>query len=380
MWESNVHRREIGENFFVGSARGKQRPWASPLSAAVKRRPGQARPPLQTNGHRWIHTATDDDRARHEAHLRDTLSSIVCEFLGPPNRQLSNRNIWRWGRKGSLAVHVAGSQRGSWFDFEAGIGGGPLGLIARLSGQSIGNVRRELIRRPMRTIAMSTGSEIANRALSNEKSAADEKTRRALELWQRSEPINGTIGEIYLRHRHAWINPPPACLRFLNDAPIGDGAKGPALLALITSAIGNTSTGIHVTPLLCDGSDRDRTRTKRIYGRAKGSIIRLSDDETVTEGLFLCEGIETGMSILAQGIAPVWCAISTAGLVTFPLLEGIASLTILADHDSAGIEAATRLARRYQAEKRDVRILVPKHRANDFNDIVAHLARTGDTP
>ena len=47
-------------------------------------------------------------------------------LLGEPNAALSSRGELRYGRRGSLSVDI---ERGRWFDFEAGSGGGVLDLV-----------------------------------------------------------------------------------------------------------------------------------------------------------------------------------------------------------------------------------------------------------
>jgi hypothetical protein len=59
------------------------------------------------------------------AHIGD----IARRLLGEPNRALSTRHQLRFGNNGSVAVEIAGSKRGQWFDHEAEVGGGPWQLI-----------------------------------------------------------------------------------------------------------------------------------------------------------------------------------------------------------------------------------------------------------
>src|SRR4051794_24676113 len=62
-----------------------------------------------------------DDAGR--AALSEVSSEIVMEFRGEPNRKLSTWKEMRWGSKGSLALVIAGSKEGLWFDHETGRGG-----------------------------------------------------------------------------------------------------------------------------------------------------------------------------------------------------------------------------------------------------------------
>lgn len=47
---------------------------------------------------------------------------VALALLGEPNARLSTVREWRYGRRGSLAVHVAGDRAGTWRDFESDCG------------------------------------------------------------------------------------------------------------------------------------------------------------------------------------------------------------------------------------------------------------------
>jgi hypothetical protein len=105
----------------------------------------------------------------------------------------------------------------------------------------------------------------------------------------------------------------------------------------------------------------------------QAGIIRLSPDDTVTSGLGLAEGVETGLAIMQRfGWRPVWSAASAGGIGRFPVLRGIEALTIFADQDSAGIEAARQCARQWQEAGREARILAPPQ--GDFDDLAKAVA------
>jgi hypothetical protein len=85
-------------------------------------------------------------------------------------------------------------------------------------------------------------------------------------------------------------------------------------------------------------------------------------DESVTMGLILAEGLETALSARAIGFRPVWAAGSAGAIETFPVLDGVESLTLLTEHDDNGanakaVEACTR---RWQAAGRWIFFEVPK--------------------
>ena len=67
-----------------------------------------------------------------DAELRARVPELVGELLGKPTFRAGQE--WRWGRKGSLSVVIAGPGAGMWFDHEAGEGGGLVDLVGRVRG------------------------------------------------------------------------------------------------------------------------------------------------------------------------------------------------------------------------------------------------------
>ena len=57
------------------------------------------------------------------------LPDVARRLLGDPPR--IGADEWRYGSRGSLAVHPA---RGTWHDFEADAGGGVLDLVQHVNG------------------------------------------------------------------------------------------------------------------------------------------------------------------------------------------------------------------------------------------------------
>lgn len=180
--------------------------------------------------------------------------------------------------------------------------------------------------------------------------------------------LHGTIGEAYLLARGCVIPPADSDLRFHASLkhPATDYA-GPALVALVTHAATRAPLTLHRTWIRADGRKAGIEPPRMLLGghSKRGGVIRLWPDETVTTGLALAEGIETALS-LAHDYAPVWSAIDAGNLAALPVLDGIEVLVIGADHDPAGITAATACADRWAAARVDVRIIAPA--TGDWND------------
>jgi putative DNA primase/helicase len=111
---------------------------------------------------------------------------------------------------------------------------------------------------------------------------------------------------------------------------------------------------------LRDGSDRLRDKKgKTVTGRAKDAAVMLSAFDESTAGLVLCEGVETGIAIFAAELRPVWACGAAGTLATFPFLGGIEALTIAADADAPGMQAAEGVAERWRQAGAEARIVAP---------------------
>jgi putative DNA primase/helicase len=92
-------------------------------------------------------------------------------------------------------------------------------------------------------------------------------------------------------------------------------------------------------------------------------------DEEVTYGLTVAEGIETALSA-AHAYKPVWSCLDAGNLAVLPPLEGVDALTIIADHDEAGLRAADECARRWTADGCGVTVWRSPVEGQDFNDFL----------
>lgn len=186
----------------------------------------------------------------------------------------------------------------------------------------------------------------------------------AAHLWDKAQPIRGTLAERYLRSRNCMLPPTDGDLRFLPAS----GEHPAAMVARITDVVSNAPLSLHFTQLAPDGTKLGR---RLLAGHRKaGGTIRLWPDECVTYSLGIAEGIETALS-LAHGHSPVWAAIDAGNLASFPVLTGIETLIIAADHDNAGMTAAAELGRRWADAGKVVKIVMPDTSGQDLNDAVA---------
>lgn len=195
---------------------------------------------------------------------------------------------------------------------------------------------------------------------------ADERVRilRGMRIWSEAIPIAGTLAEKYLVSRGlAYVG---EALRFHPSCPFRQ-ERHPAMVALMTDAATGEHRGVHRTALLPDGSGKAEPG-KMMLGAAKGAVVRLTPDEDVSAALALAEGIETA---LATGFQPIWACMTAGNVRDFPVLSGVDHLSIWADADVAGVDAANAAGERWHAAGREVVITTPNAPGFDFADRIA---------
>jgi hypothetical protein len=195
-------------------------------------------------------------------------------------------------------------------------------------------------------------------------------------LWSEAKSIEGTHAEGYLRARAIAARPPPTTLRFHPRLRHPCGDRLPAMVACVEHVRGGF-VGLHRTYLHPSAPQKtSRSPAKAMLGRCRGASVRLT---TGSDGLAVCEGIETGLSLAAgldAGLA-VWAALSTSGVVGLGLPEPAAfarALLIATDGDAAGWRAGEALADRAATQGWRVEI-VSAPAGRDFNDLARMDAR-----
>jgi putative DNA primase/helicase len=186
----------------------------------------------------------------------------------------------------------------------------------------------------------------------------------AVSLWRQADPAAGTSVESYLRWRGITL-PVPETLRFTPDLRHRDGGLWPSQIAVVTDGVTNTPVGVHRTYLARDGAAKAPVSpAKMMLGRCRGGAVRLAPaDNEVLIG----EGIETTLSVMQVTGKPGWAALSTSGMTALRLPDYLTEITILADGDSPGREAANAAASIWGREGRNVRIARAPD-GQDFND------------
>jgi hypothetical protein len=196
----------------------------------------------------------------------------------------------------------------------------------------------------------------------------------AARLWRECQVIvPGSVAATYLEGRACALPHPDGDLRWHPTLPYPlSGRTFPALVAKVTDAITGEGLTVHRTWMAADGSGKAPVEKPRLLwpGLPKaGGVVRLWPDEEVSTGLLIGEGIETCLSA-ALAFTPVWSALDAGNLGSLPVLEGIETLTVVADHDQVGIAAAEECARRWDAAGAEVRLWLPPDEGTDLNDFV----------
>lgn len=305
------------------------------------------------------------------AQLAGNIEALAVQLVGEAPTSRSGIQI-RFRAKGSLAVAVSGPKRGSWHDHEAGQGGDALGLVAHLLGMPMRDAYRWALDWLGGTAAVSV-AKVRHCAAPSEKVSHGETPSRTIDaarrVWRDTVPANGTPVEAYLASRGLALPATPV-LRFHPECRRGDEIL-PAMVALMSDPATGEACGVHRTFLRADGSGKADGQAKMMLGNV--GVIRLVPDDEVTLGLGLAEGIETALSVMQVfGWSPVWAATSAGAIKRFPVLAGIEYLTLFADADTAGQDAATEAAARWTQEGREALIVAAPH--GDWNDLAREAA------
>lgn len=272
---------------------------------------------------------------------------ILIQTRGNPT--MKNGAEWRWGSKGSFVANV---EREIWCDHENGVGGGFTNYVKNYYSS-----------KDEAEFKTKRGWILPQKEKSDLDDEIEKKRRRAYQIWDQSKPISDTLAEIYLRKRRI-KGPIPSDLRFHSNCPM-KGKRVPALVAPMRDVKTNNVKAIHRTAINPDGTHGERM----MLGGSKGCAIKLNIDEEVTNGLGIAEGLETALSVLDTGWAPVWALGSCGAIKNFQPLEGIECLTIFADHDDAGLAAAKVCAENWSRTGKIVDIVSPRI-DGDFNDLL----------
>jgi hypothetical protein len=184
----------------------------------------------------------------------------------------------------------------------------------------------------------------------------------ARKLWSYSRPIAGTLAEKYLRSR-GFTAPPPATIRFLPRYRYDAMREFPCLIAAV-QAPSREIIAVQLTFLGADGRKAPVTYPRRAIGPYADGMLRLFPAEP---HLGIAEGFETAWAAALIHNLPVWATLSRDRFLIVKFPPGVRRLTIFADNDKPGREAADALL----STGRDLEIDVvrPPCVGDDFADV-----------
>ena len=182
-------------------------------------------------------------------------------------------------------------------------------------------------------------------------------------IWNDATAIEGTPAETYLYSRSI-AGLAPATLRYAPNCFYAAGIRLPAVVAAIQNSRG-VLTAIQRVYLQPDGLGKAVVENdKSSLGPMGDGAVRLG---RASETLGLCEGWETGLSVVQLYAVPVWAAVGASRMHRVYVPNSVRRLIIFADNDRPGHEAAARTAHVHEGLGRRVEIRTSSI-GKDFND------------
>ncbi|CAH0124487.1 toprim domain-containing protein [Roseomonas sp. CECT 9278] len=306
--------------------------------------------------------------------LRDTAHAWVPGLFPNGRRQ---GDEWRLAniqgapprQSGSCVIMLAGEHAGDWHDFDGAQGGGPFSTLEHGTGLS----GRLLFAEAAARVGWTGDAPVRQEPPPARKPERD-MTHEIGFVREHAVPIAGTPAEHYLQGRGLAV-PVGADLLFHPDLTNFETKAGYlAMIGLVRDLAGEV-IALHRSYLQQDGDTvrkADVPKPRMMMGKVGGGAVRLAP--IGTHGVLgLCEGIETGLAVMAAcpGL-PVWATLSTSGLEQVQLPPEARRIVILADHDTsgAGMRAADAVAGRLRRNGIVTAIAVPPQQGDDFNDML----------
>jgi hypothetical protein len=197
--------------------------------------------------------------------------------------------------------------------------------------------------------------------------------RRAVELWDSAQPLEGTIAEAYLQRRGLSAGSP--ALRFHRRTPLGPRRAAlhrPALIAVVRAQGRVVAVQRSFLDAQMPRLSRDLVQPRRMLGRPGAGAVPLA---AAADVLGLAEGVETALAAMILLGLPVWAALGSERLALVAVPDSVRRLVLLADDDRAGRLGAARAAIAHQRPGRLIETLWPPAGRNDWNDALLLSAK-----
>ena len=312
--------------------------------------------------------------------LLQVVEPLAKSLLGEPNHNLSTKNEYRYGSKGSLKIDL---NSGLWHSFETEESGNLFHLIEReqgLSGfkESLDYAARFVNYMPVYERKVTR----PNKEIKKEEKS-EGKRKYAQSLYEKSLPIKGTIVEKYLVVHRGLDNYKNADLRFCPSVYTGteSGKKNvPALLAFSKDEQGNIHH-VQITKLDSTTGQKDLTcdTVKQTYGSISNYFVNLNN-QGKGDIAYYTEGVETGLSILqVEENAEVDAVLGKSNFININPKKTVRSLVLCIDNDGTNTykyskneqtNTIIKAAERLNNYGFNVQIMIPEKDNTDLNDVL----------
>jgi len=128
-----------------------------------------------------------------------------------------------------------------------------------------------------------------------------------------------------------------------------------------------TLCGVHITYLNPDGTKASLTPVKVMRGVIKGAGVWFGEP---ADKLNIAEGIETALSVYQMTSVATVAALSAGNMAALILPKSVKFVTIAADNDTPGLNAAQKAAEKFNRQGLSVEIQHPPIEGMDWNDVL----------
>lgn len=213
-----------------------------------------------------------------------------------------------------------------------------------------------------------------------ENALEEERKRRQVEgLYQRSRPLEGTLGERYLRDHRGIKGSLPQDIRFTSSFYNGEKEESyPALLSFTRDKKGDLRAyqATYLDPETA--SKADVPIAKKTHGLLRGSYVEIQKEPGIT---YLAEGVETALSLREAGVrGTILASLGTHNMKNY---EGRAqdpgkTLILVGDNDgknSKPFEVVKKASFLLKEKGYMTEIIYPEKEGQDFNDLLREEGR-----
>ncbi len=284
----------------------------------------------------------------HHTHASLRVTENILRKIFPNEKIVQNSVEFRIKDSGSIVINKETSQ---YYDFTNGEGGNIVTLYAKAHNLSNSEAYK--------TLASEQGVvPIENEPIKNKPHTDDSKKLYALKQYSESIPIQGTLAEKYLVSR--CLNP----MFFPPDFKFNEEKK--CLIAPVKKFI-NGELDVIATHRIFLNDDATKTG-KYSYGSIKGGAVWLTDPRMLRRKLFIAEGMEDALTVIAEnyGISVV-ATTGASHLPNFEIPPNVNSVTLLRDNDDAS-ERFTKVFAEKHRDRLELLQLFPEPEFKDFNE------------